>query len=126
MCYTNGFSSAIPGEEALLALLNAVIQNVVGSKAYWQMDAWLCAIARMELDVRPYLAMIERDSAAVLHYFEDNAEDLKYGKLRNASWQLPSVGHDVIVQWFKSDAICAIPFQAYGYMMKASSEQGSG
>ncbi len=102
---------------ALVTLLNAVIQNVIEAKAYWQIDGWLCAIARMELDVRPYLAMIEKDSAAVLRYFEDNAEDLKYGKLHNAFWELPNAGHDIIVQWFKSDAISAIPFQAYGYIV---------
>lgn len=103
--------------EALVILLNAVMQNVIESKAYWQIDGWLCAIARIGFDVRLYLAMIEKDSAAVLHYFEDNAEDIKDGKLGNAFWELPNVGHDVIVQWFRSDAIRAIPFHAYGYMM---------
>lgn len=103
--------------EALVTLLDAVMQNIIDSKAYWQIDGWLCAIARMELDVHPCLAMIEKDSAAVLCYFEDNAADLKHGKLSNSFWELPCVGHDVIVQWFQSDAIRAIPFQAYGYMM---------
>ena len=103
--------------EALTSILNAVMQNIIVSKAYWTIDSWICAIARMELNVQQYLAMIETDSAAVLHYFEDNAEDLKNGKLSNAFWELPNVGHDVVVQWFKSDAIRAIPFQAYGYVM---------
>ncbi len=116
--HSTGLCSWPPNRHAaLVSLLDAVIQNVIKSKAYWQIDGWLCAIARMELDVRPWLTMIEIDSAAVLHYFEDNAEDLKFGKLSNAFWELPNTGHDVIVQWFKSDAISEIPFQAYGYTM---------
>lgn len=103
--------------EALEALLGAVMHHIVETRAYGRIDGWLCAIARMELDVRRHLAMIARDSAAVLHYFEDNVEALKYGKLQNGFWELPNAGHDVIVQWFKSDAIRAIPFDAYGYRM---------
>jgi len=52
----------------------------------------------------------------VLHFFEDNAEDLKNGKLSNAD-------HDAVVQRFKSDAIRAIPFQTYGYVMLSRNEQ---
>lgn len=63
--------------EALTTLLSAVMQNVIESQAYWRIDSWLCAIARMDFEVRTYLAMIARDSAAVLHFFEDNAEALK-------------------------------------------------
>lgn len=100
---------------ALMSLLKAVIENIVDSGSYWQIDGWLCAIARMELDVGPYLAIIEPNSAAVLQYFEDNAKCLRADTLSNAFWELPNSGHDQIVQWFKSEAIRAIPFQAYGY-----------
>ena len=98
-----------------MSLLKAVIENIVDSGSYWQIDGWLCAIARMELDVGPYLAIIEPNSAAVLQYFEDNAKCLRADTLSNAFWELPNSGHDQIVQWFKSEAIRAIPFQAYGY-----------
>jgi hypothetical protein len=101
--------------EALIALVTSVIENIVDSGSHRQIDGWLCAIARMELDVRPHLEKIETNSAAVLHYFEDNAEGLKFGKLCNPFWELPNTGHDTILQWFKSDAISAIPFRAHGY-----------
>lgn len=94
--------------EALVALLDAVVQNIVESKAYSKIDGWLCAIGGMEIDVRPALAMIETDSEAILHYFGENAEALKRGKLSNGFWELPNVGHDTIVQWFNSDAVCVI------------------
>ncbi|MCA9175139.1 MAG: hypothetical protein KDB14_11705 [Planctomycetales bacterium] len=83
----------------------------------WQIDGRLGAIARMEIDAQPYLAIIETDSAAVLHYFEDNAEKLKTGRLHNAFWELPNGGHDAIVNWFRSERLRAIPFRAYGYNM---------
>ena len=76
--------------EALLLLLLAVIDHIVDSGSYWRIDGWLCAIARMGVNVRPHLAKIETNTAAVLQYFEDNAQCLKDGKLCNAFWELPN------------------------------------
>lgn len=104
-------------QAALTSLVTAVVAHIMESGEFWKLDGWLCAIARMELEVRPSLEMIEQNSAAVLRYFEDNAESLRQGKLQNAFWELPNKGHDEIVQWFKSEAIRKIPFQAYGYTM---------
>jgi hypothetical protein len=101
--------------QALLALIAAVIEEIVGSGSHDQLDGWLCAIARMGLDVSPYLRKIETDRAAVLAYFEYNAASLTTGRLLNAFWELPNDGHDEIVKWFRSDAIRRIPFEAYGY-----------
>ena len=104
--------------DALTALLMAVIDEIVDSDNHDRIDPWICAIASMGFDVHPYLARIEKSPAAVLEYFEDNAGCLKNkGRLRNAFWELPNAGHDVIVQWFKSDAIRKIPFDAYGYVL---------
>jgi hypothetical protein len=103
--------------DALTLLLRAVIDDAIASCRYSRIDGWLCAIARMSFDVRPYLAQIEKSPAAVLQYFEDNAECLKRNELSNAFWELPNEGHEAIVNWFKSDAIRKIPFEAYGYVM---------
>lgn len=94
--------------EALESLLDAVIQNILQSKEYGRLDDWLCAIALMEIDVRPRLAMIESDPDAVFEYYGDNAEKLDSGRLSNAFWELPNEGHDMIVQWLNSDAISSI------------------
>jgi hypothetical protein len=103
--------------QALLSFLDAVVDHIIDSGSHWRIDDWLCAIARMALDVRPYLARIERNPAAVLEYFEDNAECLQNGALCNPFWELPNENYDAIVQWFRSEAVRKIPFEAYGYRM---------
>ena len=107
----------IQRREALEFFLHEVVDWAIVSGAYWRLDSWLCAIARLGLDVGPYLSQIERNPSAVLQYFEDNADGLRKGKLCNAFWELPNNGHDAIVKWFNSDAIRKIPFEAYGYVM---------
>lgn len=117
ICSTDLKSWPMPRREAFVAFLHAVIADAIASDKYFLLDSWLCAIARMELDVRPFLAQVELNSAAVLEYFEHNAKWLRKGELCNPFWELPNAGHDVIVQWFKSDAIRQIPFDGYGYLM---------
>lgn len=104
-------------QQALTSFLHAFIDRSLTSEAYSRLDGWLCAIARLRLDVRPYLSQIEKHPSAVLQYFEDNAEGLRVGKLSNSFWTLPNEGHDAIVRWFRSDAIRKIPFEAYGYLL---------
>jgi hypothetical protein len=102
---------------ALLGFLHRLVGDIVDSGSHWTLDDLLCAIARMEFDVQPFLRQIEKSPTAVLAYFEDNAELLPQNKLGNLSWKLPNSGHDAIVRWFKSEPIRKIPFNAYGYVM---------
>lgn len=52
--YTSGLSSwpASPSE-ALTSLLTAFIKHVIETEQHSRLDGWICAIGRMELDVRP-------------------------------------------------------------------------
>jgi len=108
---------------ALQAVLDKWVDHLIETNAYWELDGSLCACAILGLDVCPYLGKIELDPNAVLHYFEDNERCLKSGHLCNAFWELPNVGHDQIVDWFRSPKIRRIPTEAYGYVWPASSEQ---
>jgi hypothetical protein len=98
--------------ESLTSFFQAVIENAIASGDYFRLDGWLCAMARMDLDVRPCLSRIETKPGAVLEYFEDNAKCLRNDKLCNPFWELPNEGHDAIVQWFTSEAIRKIVFPA--------------
>jgi hypothetical protein len=102
---------------ALLWFLHRLVGDIVDSGSHWTIDGVLCAIARMEFDVQPFLRQVEKSPAAVLAYFEDNVERLPQNKLRSAFWELPNSGHDAIVRWFKSEPIRQIPLNAYGYIM---------
>jgi hypothetical protein len=107
-------------QTALRNVLDTVIESFMASGEFWQLDSWLCAIAILNFDVQPFLAAIETDPAAVLHYFEDNERCLRDGRLCNAFWELPNAGHDTIVRWFNSEPIRRIPSEAYGYTFPKS------
>jgi hypothetical protein len=100
---------------ALTSLLKVFIEHIVDTGEFVRIDGWLCAIGRMEIDVRPYLAIIEKDPKAVLAYWKDNAGKLNEGKLGNAFWELPNKEHDVIVEWLRSDRVSRIYADTYGY-----------
>jgi hypothetical protein len=106
--------------EALHNFLFAVIASKIESGDYHELDSWLCAIARMDLEVQPYLQLISNNKEAVLAYFEDNAESLPRGRLKNAFWELPNNGHDAIVDWFFSPGIRRIAFEVYGCVIERS------
>ncbi len=94
-----------------------MIGSVIESGDYHALGNWMCAIARMEFDIMPYLEQIAKSPEAVLAYFEENVGSLPQNKLSNAFWELPCPGHDAIVNWFFSPEIRKILFEAYGCML---------
>ncbi len=107
-------------KEALQHFLVAVIADAIESVAAEKLDSWICAIARMGLEVTPHLKQIEKVPAAVLAYFGSNASCLPQNKLCNPFWELPSPSHDEVVRWFRTEQIRRIAFDAWGYSPKAS------
>jgi hypothetical protein len=103
---------------ALKEFLTAIVQSAIDAGDYEKLDSWLCAIARMGLDVAPYLKQVEQSREAVLGYFAANSKKLQEGRLVNAYWELPNAGHDAIVEWFYSDSISAIPAEEWGVCLK--------
>jgi hypothetical protein len=101
--------------EALTEFLAAKIRHLLESGNLGEIDCWMCAIARMDLDVQPYLDMIASSRDAVLSYFDDNVNCLRKGRLCNVFWELPCPGHDAIVRWFQSEPIRRIPREEYGF-----------
>ena len=97
-----------------------MVGTAVESGDYCLLDGWVCAIARMGFDVRPYLEQIAKRPEAVLAYFEANAESLPRNKLTNAFWEVPCHGHAAVVDWFFSPEIAKVPFEAYGCVLTRS------
>jgi len=109
--------SSWPAERkaALVRFLEAAIRHLIESKAYYELDGWMCAVARIGFEVQPFLPIIESSEDAVLEFFNRNSGKLHEGKLSNAFWELPNLGHDAIVAWLRSDKISGIAFRVYGY-----------
>lgn len=103
--------------EALARFNAAVIETAIVTGEYDKLDPWMCAIARMELEVKPCLRQIANCRAAIVTFFDDNATGLTDGRLCNPFWELPNAGHDAIVDWFRSEAIRKVAFEEYGYVM---------
>lgn len=108
--WTAGQRTAL--DDYLMSLLGSALRDG-GSP---DIDSVICSVGRMGLEVRPYLNEVAKHPAAVLSYFESNAETLASRRLRNAFWELPCPAHDAVVAWFYSDAIARVPFDAYGYV----------
>ena len=64
-----------------------------------------------------FAAINAKDPAAVLSYFEQNAEYLPRNRLANAFWDRPCPAHDAVVDWFYSDEIAKVPFDAYSCVL---------
>lgn len=100
---------------ALVSVLTAFIDEIISAGRHNLIDEWMCAVGRMDLDVQPFLEIIESNPQAVLEYWEDNADKLNENCLGNAFWELPNEQHDEIVRWFKTPRIELIYAEAYGY-----------
>jgi hypothetical protein len=108
---TNPASWTTARRDALARLLSAILDVAIDAEDGWGIDSWLCAIARMKLDVRPFLSQITRSKAAVFDYFKRNADSLpKKGRLSNAFWRdyFDQPGHSAIVEWFYSEQVRAM------------------
>lgn len=101
--------------QALDGFLHALIaQFLHRDDSGADIDAWICAIGRMGLDVGPFLAQVEQSPAHVLAYYLENAKRLIDRRLGNPFWERPNAAHDQIVDWFGSEAVGDILLAAYG------------
>ncbi len=99
---------------ALNDVFLAAIEHFVDEDDYSRLDSWMCAIGRIEIDVAPFLNIIEKSESAVFGYWEENADTLDNHRLSNAFAQPGTSQHDAIVQWFHSARINLIYAEAYG------------
>jgi hypothetical protein len=116
ICTTEPTSWSAIRYNALTKFLTSTVDAKIEEQDYHQLDEWLCAIAKMELNLHSFLEQVENSPSAVLGYFDRNAECLSKGKLCNSFWERPSEGHDIIIQWFKAEPVRKILFDAYGYV----------
>ncbi|HUR99140.1 MAG TPA: hypothetical protein VMZ26_13825 [Pyrinomonadaceae bacterium] len=92
-------------QRALIELFTSVLRRFIERGEYDYIDDWMCAIARSGLDVRPFLRIIEENSAALVHYVGVNAESLQKSKLANHFWETSDKGQDEIIEWLRSETV---------------------
>jgi hypothetical protein len=94
--------------QALDEFLGARLLDLIKAEDSDAIDDWLCAIARMGVNVQPFLEIIETSPAMVAEYYRANYRNLHLGKLSNAFWELPNEGHEMIVQWLHREDIAEL------------------
>ncbi|TFH33981.1 MAG: hypothetical protein E4G93_06060 [Dehalococcoidia bacterium] len=101
---------------ALFVYLGVVVRRAVAAEDFAGFDAWICAIALMNVEVMSFLKEIEPSRNGILEYFTHNAKTLPTGRLANAFWETPGPGHDNVVAWFHSESIAGLLREEYGYV----------
>lgn len=111
-----------PGERraALLNVLHAAIHEAIEDEEGREIDGLICAIARMGLDVAPFLERIEASPEALIAYFEWNSSSLAKQKLANAFWDREIPGCQTVLSWFTSPRVSKIIRDGYGLTSKNS------
>jgi len=100
--------------DALTDFLHSALQAAIEEEDGWAIDGLLCAIARMGLDVTPFLQRIEMYTGALLAYYEGNSQELTKSELGNAFWDKETPGFKVVLEWFKCHRVSQLIQSAYG------------
>jgi hypothetical protein len=104
-----------PQREAVQSLFEAVFESFVGEEYFYRIDEWICGAARAGFDVASLLRIVEGSDGAILEFFNSNAGALNDRKLGNAFWESTDAGQETILDWFMSENVRRVPFEAYGY-----------
>ena len=100
--------------EALTDFLHAVLQAAIREEDGWAIDGLVCSIARMGLDVTPFLQRVEMSTEALLVYYERNSQELTKSKLGNSFWDKDTPGFNVVLEWFNCPRVSHLIQVAYG------------
>lgn len=101
--------------QALEDFLTVLMEDLVSrNDGVYEIDGWMCAIARMGLDVRPFLDIIAMSDDQILAWYDWKAGPIHRRKLSNSFWELPNEGHDRIVEWFTRPPASEVIHRAYG------------
>jgi hypothetical protein len=77
-------------------------------------DDWICAIAKMGLEVGRFLEQIESHPALLLSFYERNSQSMLKNRLGNSFWDQTDEGYDEVLAWFKSPKVSQIIMDGYG------------
>jgi len=104
--------------EALVDVLRAAVGRAMENENGRGIDEWLCAIAKMGLDVGVFLEQIAQSPKAMLAYHEQNSQALAKRKLGNAFWDAGEPGYEEIMAWFQSPMVSRMISDGYGEAAK--------
>lgn len=100
---------------ALKEFLNAVIEDLVAKDDKgFELDSWICALAKLKFQLNPYLEKIADRKPCLISYYEVNSQQLLENHLANSFWNDAPKEHRQVVEWFQSAEIKKTIELAYG------------
>lgn len=91
-------------KKAVITFFDQVLKTLVeqGGSGF-DLDAWICALGNLRLDLLPYLSLIRENPQLLITFYEVNSSPLQHGKLANGFWDNVPEEENRVVNWFKSD-----------------------
>jgi hypothetical protein len=114
--HTAGFHSWPDSRRQVLSRFfdEVVIDLLATEGCGFDLDSWICALARLHVDLAPFLARIAANKARLIEFYEVNSQPLIDGRLANGFWDEAPEERKKMVEWFKSPETQRIIEDQYG------------
>lgn len=104
--HTAGFPSwPEPRRQALLNYFHESFNEFLAQESSgFDVDSWLCALARLHLDLGPFLVRIAENKSRLIEFYEVHSQCLIDGRLGNGFWDEAPYERQQVIDWFHSPA----------------------
>lgn len=112
----SGRWTAWPAHErsAILDLLNARFDELMIEREGFDLNSWLCGLARAGVYLNPYLGKLGADARACLGFYRYHANEIMENTLASGFWDDAPAGIKQVVDWFHSPEVAQLVLDAYG------------
>ncbi|MCH2176241.1 MAG: hypothetical protein MK193_10990 [Lentisphaeria bacterium] len=88
-----------------LNYFDVILEKLEEEDPWIDPDTWLCAVARAQIDLKPYLTLLENDLEAMCDFHQENHESLAHGKLASAFWDDAPDAMQEVMSWIQQKKI---------------------
>lgn len=105
--HTAGFHSWPDSRRRVLSRFfdEVVLDLLAKEDCGFDLDSWICALARLHVDLAPFLARIAANKTRLIELYAVNSQSLIKGRLSNGFWDEAPEEMKRMVEWFKSPEI---------------------
>lgn len=101
--------------QVLSRFLDEVVLDLLATDGSgFELDSWICALARLHDDLVPFLARIAANKERLIEWYEVNSQSLVDGRLANGFWDEAPEGTKQVVEWLRSPETQKIIEEHYG------------
>jgi hypothetical protein len=115
---TAGFHSWSEGRRrrAVLRYCDEVISDLLATEdSGWDLNTWMCALGRLQLDLTPFLARIADTGPRLVEFYEANSPEIRDGRLLNPFWDEAPEAMQTVIKWLLSPEVTKKINDQYGF-----------